>query len=158
MSMITVGISDLAVSKSPDIIATYALGSCIGICLYDKTKLIGGLAHIMLPSSKEVTIKQDNLKKYADTGIALLLKEMQTAGANMAALTAKIAGGAQMFPSSAAMSIGQRNIASVKAVLSHYRINILAEQIGSNFGRTVFFHTDTGMAEIKSAIKGTVII
>ena len=97
MSVITVGISDLAVSKAPDIIATYALGSCVGICLIDERSKIGGLVHIMLPNSKEATHIQDNLKKFADTGIAMLIREIERAGGNIRNLKAKIAGGAQMF-------------------------------------------------------------
>ena len=53
-SMITVGIADLNVTASPGAIATYALGSCVGICLYDPDRKIAGLAHIMLPWSKDV--------------------------------------------------------------------------------------------------------
>lgn len=158
MSIITVGISDLAVSKSPDVIVTYALGSCVGICLYDNRVCIGGLAHIMLPSSKDVSIATDNYKKYADTGIQLLLKELKSAGANMGNLTAKIAGGAQMFASSKIMSIGDRNVKAVKETLNNYSIKIIAEQTGKNFGRTVYFDTSTGNVEVKSAIKGSIII
>lgn len=158
MSIITVGISDLAVSKSPDVIVTYALGSCVGICLYDDKLCIGGLAHIMLPSSKEVSIDVDNYKKYADTGIALLLKELSDAGANLNRLTAKIAGGAQMFASSKIMSIGDRNVKAVKQILANYNIQIIAQQTGQNFGRTVYFDMATGNVEVKSAIKGCVTI
>ena len=158
MSIITVGISDLAVSKSPDVIVTYALGSCVGICLYDNRVCIGGLAHIMLPSSKDVSVATDNYKKYADTGIQLLLKELKIAGANMGNLTAKIAGGAQMFASSKIMSIGDRNVKAVKETLNNYNIKIIAEQTGKNFGRTVYFDTSTGNVEVKSAIKGSIII
>ena len=32
---ITVGISDLNATKAPGVLVTYALGSCVGICLYD---------------------------------------------------------------------------------------------------------------------------
>ena len=48
---IVVGISELAVAQVPDILVTYALGSCVGICLYDPVARIGGLSHILLPSS-----------------------------------------------------------------------------------------------------------
>ena len=158
MSNIVVGISDLAVSKSPDVLATYALGSCVGICLYDEGNKIGGLAHIMLPSSKEVSIKNDNYKKYADSGIYLLVKELEKAGANMSSLKAKIAGGAQMFATSMIMSIGERNVKAVKTVLAAYKIGIVAQQVGDNFGRTLFFDTQTGKVQVKSAIKGIVVI
>ncbi len=158
MSMITVGISDLAVSSAQDIIATYALGSCVGICLYDKTKEIGGLAHIMLPSSKETSSQQDNMKKFADTGIYLLLKELERTGANLSALTAKIAGGAQMFAGINSFNIGERNVKSVKQILEGYKIQLIAEQTGDKIGRTIFFDTKTGLLEVKSAIRGTIVI
>lgn len=51
LTMITVGISDLNVAKAPDVLVTYALGSCVGICLYDSFTRVAGLSHIMLPSS-----------------------------------------------------------------------------------------------------------
>ncbi len=53
---ITIGIADFNVGRDNDTLVTYALGSCVGICLYDAEKKIGGLAHIMLPSSKEAPL------------------------------------------------------------------------------------------------------
>jgi chemotaxis protein CheD len=46
-----VGISDRSVARAPDTIVTYALGSCVGVALYDEAAGVGGLAHIMLPES-----------------------------------------------------------------------------------------------------------
>lgn len=156
MGTINIGISDLNIAKPPNILATYALGSCIGICLLDKTRSIGGLAHIMLPSSKEATKAADNPRRYADTGIAELIELMRRNGAITASLTAKIAGGAQMFQTSLeSFNIGARNIMSVKKVLAAYRIPILAEDTGLNYGRTLFFDVATGTMQIKSVCKGT---
>ena len=50
-NVIKVGMADLNICKSPDMITTLGLGSCIGIALYDPVTKIGGLAHIMLPDS-----------------------------------------------------------------------------------------------------------
>lgn len=158
MSILTVGISDLAVSKAPDVICTYALGSCVGICLYDETKKIGGLVHIMLPSSKEAPHIHDNLKKFADTGIKMLVMEIERAGGNVRNLKAKIAGGAQMFAGVSSFNIGERNVKSVKQILSDLNIQIVAEQTGDKIGRTVFFDTQTGMLEVKSATRGITVI
>ncbi len=156
MSTINIGISDLNIAKPPNILATYALGSCIGICLLDRTRSIGGLAHIMLPSSKEATKASDNPRRYADTGIAELIELMRRNGAITSALTAKIAGGAQMFKTSLeTFNIGSRNITAVKKVLASYRIPILAEDTGLNYGRTLFFDVATGTMQIKSVVKGT---
>ena len=35
MANLTIGISDLKVCRPPDVLVTYALGSCVGICLLD---------------------------------------------------------------------------------------------------------------------------
>ncbi len=152
--IITVGISDLNIARSPDILATYALGSCVGIALKDVKTGIGGLAHIMLPWSKEAnTATAINPKRYADTGIRSLLALMKQNGASTA-ITAKIAGGAQMFQTTFhSFNIGQRNVDAVKTVLGELRIPIQAEDTGANYGRTVFFHVDTGVLEVKTASK-----
>ena len=134
---ITVGIADLKVGKGDDVLVTYALGSCVGICLYDAEKKIAGLAHIMLP----------------------LIQEMSFAGASTKNLTAKIAGGAQMFSSnSAVFNIGERNVEAVKKMLAAYRIKIIAEETGINYGRTVFFHADTGIMEVRAATRETKMV
>ena len=46
-----VGISDLAVGRGPDLLITYALGSCLGIAIHDPVARVGGLLHVMLPDS-----------------------------------------------------------------------------------------------------------
>ena len=81
-NIISVGISDLKVSTAPNILATYALGSCVGICLLDAKKHIGGLAHIMLPWSVDAKTNNENTRKYADTGIKELIDTMLKYGAD----------------------------------------------------------------------------
>lgn len=157
-SSITIGIADLNVGKDSDVLVTYALGSCVGICLYDSDRKIGGLAHIMLPLSKESNSANENKRRYADTGIAELIQKMNAKGANTSRLTAKIAGGAQMFNvNSSVFNIGERNVAAVKQILSSYKIRILVEETGKDFGRTVLFHVDTGIMEIRAAMKPTLM-
>ena len=157
--VVNIGISDLNVAKAPDILVTYALGSCVGICLFDSKRSIGGLAHIMLPWSKESSNAADNVKRYADTGITELIKRMAQCGAYSNCLVAKIAGGAQMFATnSAVFNIGERNVDAVKKVLSSYKIPIIAEQTGANFGRTVFFDVATGVMQVKSATRDIVML
>ncbi|MCL2077191.1 MAG: chemotaxis protein CheD [Oscillospiraceae bacterium] len=157
---LNVGISDWKVNKGEGVIVTYALGSCVGICLYDKTNQIGGLSHIMLPDSKGVTASAAvNRMKFADTAIPDMLAKMLTMGAVKTRITAKIAGGALMFAaSSEKFNIGERNVAAVKAALQALKIPIMSSDTGSNFGRTVFFHTEDGKVEVKSTVKGVKIL
>ena len=87
----TIGIADMTFAQRSGTLITYALGSCIGICLYDPAIKLGGLLHIMLPLNMETGRK--NPLKYADTGMAEMIRQMEAKGANRARLVAKIAGG-----------------------------------------------------------------
>ena len=154
MNKIIVGISDQKLCKSPDVLVTYALGSCVGICMIDKTLGIAGLAHIMLPDSS--AIPNDNNKfKFADTGIKLLYDSMIKSGAAASRITAKIAGGANMFATtSPAKSIGDRNVEATKKTLAKLGVPIIASDTGLNYGRTVSFNAADGSLEIMSSLKG----
>ncbi len=94
--LIKVGMADLKAGKNPDSIISYGLGSCVGIALYDSQTRIGGLAHIMLPDSTQARAT-DNTAKFADTALPVLLNQIIALGASKARITAKIAGGSQMF-------------------------------------------------------------
>lgn len=155
MATIKVGMADLNICKSPDMITTLGLGSCIGIALYDPITKIGGLAHIMLPDSTQMR-NNTNIAKFADTGIEELVKRMVAAGANKGRLVAKIAGGAKMFEVSgisAIGNVGERNAMASKKKLKQLGIPLKAEDTGLNYGRTVELYTETGEFRIKSVGK-----
>lgn len=157
---VKVGMADLNVCKSPDMITTLGLGSCIGIALYDPVTKIGGLAHIMLPDSTQMKNNQ-NIAKFADTGIEELVKQMVNAGASRSRLVAKIAGGAKMFEVSAGSNIGNigaRNAEASKKKLRELGIPLKAEDTGLNYGRTVELYAETGQFHIKAVGKPVKII
>ena len=157
---IKVGISDLKIARSPDVLVTFALGSCVGICLYDRVKKIAGLSHIMLPSSN-MNRDPKQAYRFADTAIVILVQKMVAAGADKRRLTAKIAGGAKMFASvsdNSLSNIGHRNVASVKETLLKLGIPIIADDTGKDFGRTVYFYSEDGKMQIKSAKQGEWIL
>jgi chemotaxis protein CheD len=151
--LLVVGISDYKFARNPNVFVTYALGSCVGICLYDMQLKIGGLSHIMLPESNMFSKTDINRMKFADTAIADLVQDLAKLGVDRRRLTAKIAGGAQMFEvqqGSLVGTIGDRNIASVKSTLQSLKIPIIAEDTGLNYGRTVYFDLDTGIMKVQS--------
>ena len=131
------------------------LGSCVGVALYDKNTKTAGLVHVMLPDSTKVRQNQ-NRAKFADTGIDYLIELLEKEGAKKSSLTAKIAGGAQMFAFSSSndmLRVGERNVEAVKDKLKKLGIRILAEDTGLNYGRTVEFYPETGDFIIKSVGK-----
>ena len=154
MATITIGIGDLKVCRAPDVLITYALGSCVGICLLDNVTNIGGLSHIMLPESSGAGAASTPMR-FADTAIPMLIRQMESMGASRLRLKAKIAGGATMFAATNdKFNIGERNIDAVKRVLMQNHIPIIAEDIGLNYGRTQLFYPESGVMEIRAAAKG----
>ena len=151
---VVVGIADMKMVNGDAKVITYALGSCIGICLYDPKLKLAALVHIMLPLNMEAGRK--NPLKYADTGIRETLKAMQAKGAMKSRITAKCAGGAKMFEvagKGALGNIGQRNIESVHTILKMEGIHLVAEDVGGGVARTLTFDAATGMATVQSYCK-----
>jgi chemotaxis protein CheD len=149
----------MKIAAPPDTLITYALGSCVGICLLDATTHVAGLSHIMLPEGK-VDPGDISVCKFADTAIPELIKRMEQRGALRARMKAKIAGGAQMFePSgggnSAMWQIGERNVKSVTSMLQKFSIPIIAKDVLLNYGRTVLFDPASGTMTVKAVNKPT---
>ena len=155
-NMIKVGMADLKVCTAPNALTTLGLGSCVGVCLYDSATKVAGMLHVMLPDSTQIS-RESNRTKFADTGIEDMIEQMKALGANVGRMTAKIAGGAQMFAFNASvgdlMRIGDRNVQAVKDKLKALGISIIAEDTGLNYGRTIEFSAETGELLVKSVGK-----
>lgn len=144
------GIAEGKVAVAGQALVSYALGSCVGVCLYDQRKRIAGMAHIVLPQQHLGTDKK-SLYKFADTGICALVREMARYGADSHRLRAKIAGGARMFQTEGlGWDIGSKNVEAVKKYLEKEGIPLVGEETGKNFGRTLWFYAEDGTLEIKS--------
>lgn len=157
--VISVGMADFKTARSPDILLTAGLGSCIGICIHDPLLKIGGLAHIMLPTASGSL--GGNPAKYADTGLALLIKEILSMGAESSRLKAKIAGGAQMFAfpgKPPVLKIGERNAEAVEQELKKNRIPLLCADVGGSFGRTIHFDVGSGELRVRTINHGEKVI
>ena len=143
--VIRVGMADLKTCSGEDAVTTLGLGSCVGIAIRDPKAGIGGLAHIMLPSSLGRIVGESVGED--------LVNEIVKMGGNRARLVAKIAGGAQMFAfgsKSDMIRVGDRNVLASKQKLSELKIPLLAEDTGETYGRTVIFYPSTGDFVIRS--------
>lgn len=139
-------IADMKVAKKPDTLKT-VVGSCIALCLWDKTTLTGGMAHIMMPGSNGCNIT--NKGKYVDTAVESILNEMlKMTDCKQENLVAYIAGGASMFDLSRnnkeEVKIGMKNYLEVKKYLKKFNIKIKSEDTGGILGRRVVFNPGTG--------------
>ncbi|GAV26179.1 chemotaxis protein CheD [Carboxydothermus islandicus] len=146
-----VGIADYKLGSSPVKIVTYGLGSCVGVSFYEPRLKLGALLHIMLPDSTQFS-GQLKPEKFADTGIPLVVRELEKQGARKSSLEVKMVGGAQMFSGPGAqtvMNIGERNIAMCRKVIAQMGLKLVAEDVGGNKGRTMILDTATGNVTVK---------
>jgi chemotaxis protein CheD len=128
--------------------------------LYDPVACVGGLAHILLPD-EAMSRDRSNPSKFPATVVPILLDEMCRLGASRQRVRAKIAGGASMFAAlmpTGATNIGERNVASVRAVLAKTGIPIVAEDVGSDYGRSVYLFVDDGHVEVRSLRRGSRVL
>ena len=78
---IVIGLGEMQILKDPSAVLTcLGLGSCIGLSAYDSSAKVGGMIHIVLPSSDGRT--SNTPAKFADIAIPTLLKEMEEMGAS----------------------------------------------------------------------------
>jgi len=151
---IAVGMGEIKITESPHLLKAIGIGSCVAVALYDKDNRIGGLAHVMLPCFEEAHDKS-NPTRFTDIAIAMMIDEMKRRGACTQSTTAKIFGGANMFPeiisSDSAMDIGKRNVVAVREELKGYSIEITASEVGGHIGRTVIFDTSDNAVTVKTA-------
>ena len=158
MAAIVVGMADMKACRSPETLTTLGLGSCVGICLYDRITKISGMAHIMLPSLNGYA--GQSRAKFADSAIVDLVAQMTRMGANRASLVAKLAGGAHMFTGSAnnILKVGERNVEASLRALAELRIPVQANDTGGSYGRTIELFSETGLLKIRTVGAGEKIL
>ncbi len=146
---VRVDMAGMKVESKPVELVT-SVGSCVAICIHDPTNRCGGLAHIMLPDSA-ISPQELLPPKFANTAVPALVHALKRVGANENRLTAKIAGGANMFPSlkNNTLNIGQRNVEAVKERLAAHKIRLLAEDVGGACGRRISFNVATNTVIVR---------
>jgi chemotaxis protein CheD len=161
---IRVGMSEIAVSRAPDVLIAIGLGSCVGVCFYDPLLKCGGMAHVMLPDSTQILGAGAEITKpgkFADTALPELLRKVTELGALPSRLEVKIAGGAQMFNfngDNGRMQIGPRNVETIEQLLAAMNLKLAGKNTGGNCGRSVRFDLATGMLTVKMINSPDIII
>ena len=143
---VVVSIADMKISDCPDdLVVTYALGSCLGVAIYDHVAKVGGMMHCMLPLGRVDPQKaESNPPMFVDTGIPLLFNEVYRLGAQKNRLIVKVAGCSQLLDDKKLFEIGQRNYTVFRKILWKNSILISGEHIGGSFSRTLFLDMATG--------------
>ena len=155
MNELRVKVADYAVASGDAVISTIGLGSCVAILLHDPSTRVGGLAHVLLPN-ESMSRDTENRAKFPGTAVPLLVQRMRDHGAR-GSLVAKIVGGASMFGQllpTGGINMGERNVEATRRALETAGIAIRAEDVGGDYGRSVYLHVATGRVHVKSLRKG----
>ena len=148
---VTVGVADMkVVNNAGSSIVTHALGSCIGVTVYDPVAKIAGMLHFMLPSGKNN--EQKALEKpmmYGDTGIPLLFHKCYDLGAQKSRMIVCAAGGAEIMNDGGKFRIGARNRTCMRQIFWKNNILLSADETGGNISRTLYIDCDTGAVTVR---------
>lgn len=146
---VEVGVSSIVFARHPARLMTPALGSCVGIALWDPSAHTGVLGHVMLPAPSDGSTGTS--AKYVEFAVPEMVQLMLDAGSFRHRLVAKIAGGAAMFSrESLVASIGLRNVEEAKRQLALAQVRLTAEDTGQAHARTIELALDTGILLVHS--------
>ena len=130
---------------------TYSLGSCLGVTVHDPQINVGGLLHVMLPSSSiDKTRAQKSPTMFVDSGIPMLFRSAYELGADKRRLVVKVFGGAQVMDEGGVFNIGQRNYDALVAIFNHNRVAIFCKCVGGQICRTIRLSLSSGNVVVRS--------
>jgi len=156
----TVGVADMKISADQsDSLITFALGSCLGITIYDPIARVGGMLHVMLPLSTIDPVKAgENPFMFVDTGVPRLFMDCYKSGAKKERLIVKVAGGASAKENQEDdyFQIGKRNFTMLRKLLWKNGVLVAAHDVGGNHSRTMSLDINNG--EVKLKVDGSDIV
>jgi chemotaxis protein CheD len=144
---IQVGMGEVKIAGSPALLKAVGIGSCVAVALYDRNSKVGSMVHVVLPCIED-SHDRSNPGRFADVAIGMMVDKMKAAGSLPWNLKAKIFGGGNMFPETISpdsdMDIGKKNLVAVREELKQFDIEIVAEDVRGDIGRTVLLDTRDG--------------
>jgi len=144
-----VAVGDMKIGRRSDSIVTHALGSCLGLVVYDPVANIGGLLHAMLPLSKINPVKAEaNPFMFVDTGVPALFRALYAIGGQKSRMIIKAAGCGNPLGKNEMFKIGERNYTVLKKLLWKNNILLETEDVGGTASRTIHFDIDTGQTVV----------
>ncbi len=155
---LVVGVGDLKLcGDSGQRIVTFALGSCIGVTVYDPTRRVGGLLHAMLPRAEAALHEKANPAMFVDLGIPDLFRGCYELGATKEDLIVCVAGGASRMQTSGGdmFKIGERNVEMARELLAVNNVIVHAWDVGGTGARTLTLDLADGAVRVRTALDET---
>jgi chemotaxis protein CheD len=122
------------------------LGSCVGICLWDRKRRVGGMNHFLLPGDSS----HDDSPRHGEGAMKLLYDGVLELGALTENLTAHVLGGARVLAGVASTTdLGERNIEFAMRWLERAEVTLSTLDVGGSTARRVEFSLVTGTVSIR---------
>lgn len=148
------GIGEFSVVEPPNRVTCCGLGSCLAVVLYDPNAGVGGVIHTLLPEETDFpTEDEEDITRFTDTGIKVLLKRLLNhSGVERRNIRAKLTGGSEVLQFvTFSTDVGRRNVEVARELLDDLGIEVVAEDVGGEFGRTIVFDPQTGAVIVRKA-------
>jgi chemotaxis protein CheD len=147
--MTTVRMGEIAVSGQVGAeLVALGLGSCIGLAIVDRVAQMAGLAHIVLPESREEPRAPG---KFADLAVPELTRRLRQLGGVQGRFEAALVGGAKMFELEGGLDVGARNEHAVRMALATAGIAVHAARTGGQQGRSIRVDVGSGVVTVRVA-------
>ncbi|OWY38743.1 chemotaxis protein CheD [Xenophilus sp. AP218F] len=134
------------------------LGSCVAVCLSDRTAGVYGMNHFLLPEGSLDLGSGASAARFGVNAMELLITDMQKLGAMRNRLEAKIFGAGNVLDGMTVVNVGERNTNFIRSYLSTEGIPLLAEDLLGEFARKVYFFTETGKVLVKRLKRSAVAV
>ncbi|MFN3077205.1 MAG: chemotaxis protein CheD [Alphaproteobacteria bacterium] len=132
---------EIACRQEPQVITTI-LGSCVAVCLWDRSRCFGGMNHFVLPCWEH---RDEPSLRYGNIAVEALVHRMLDLGARPEDLRAKVFGGANVLPTSGeSRTVGSRNIEMALQELHRLGIPVVNRHVSGNNGILIKQYTETG--------------
>ncbi len=137
-------------------VVSTVLGSCVAVCLWDRTCRRGGMNHFQLPrwdgSGEPLS--------YGDAATERLVAEMEALGSLRGSLDAKLFGGAAVLGAGVpGGTVGEKNTEAAFAILQRLGIPVVGGSVGGLLGCHIRFDLATGdvvLRRVQSPLNGPV--
>ena len=143
-----VRMADLAVLGGDGQLVTHALGSCLGVSVFDPRTGVGGLVHFMLPAPARGQVVPEGSFLYGSSAVPALFRRAYELGAAKERLVVCSAGAAEMIDSGEEVRIGSRNRTLLRKLLWKNSVVLDAEDTGGKEARTMSLSLPDGKVVI----------
>jgi chemotaxis protein CheD len=150
---VVVGIGGIEARQADrGVIITHALGSCLGVVVYDPYARVGALLHAQLPLAQlNPDLARQAPGRFVDLGIPSLFQAAINLGADRRRLRVTVAGAANMVATTNDLfNIASRNLTVMRKIFWQQGVLVAGEDTGGTSPRTMSLLLDTGETLIET--------